>query len=142
MGGPGPPDPGSNVSNDNENPGGATNHKQKGDFLRINKFNFGSIIINGNEFNKDVFVTNDLVEEKENSHTITKDDVDKALLNEPDFIVIGRGTNGMVEIPDEIRDIVAKNNIELIEGKTNDIIKSFNKLRNNNKIVGIFHLTC
>jgi hypothetical protein len=110
--------------------------------LRIDKFNFGLIIINGKEYRQDVFVTNNSVEEKEGSHTIKKDDIDKALLNEPDFIIIGRGVSGAVEVPDEIRDIVAQNNVELIEGKTGDVIKDFNRLKGKNKVVGIFHITC
>ena|GEM_PF-1492486 len=115
---------------------------QKGGFLKIDKFAFGSITINGKEYNKDVFVTNEFVEEKENSHIVTKDDIDKALLNEPNLLIIGRGTSGNVEIPEEIRGILAKNNVKLIEGKTPIVIKDFNKLKGKNKIVGIFHLTC
>lgn len=110
--------------------------------MRIDGFAFGSIVINGEEHKQDVFVTNDSVEEKESSHIITKDDIDKALLNEPDFIIIGRGTSGMVDIPDEIKGMVVQNNVELIEGKTPDAIKDFNKLKGKNKVVGIFHLTC
>lgn len=110
--------------------------------MRIDRFAFGSIVINGKEHKQDVFVTNDSVEEKESSHNITKDDIDKALLNEPDFIIIGRGTGGMVNIPDEIKGMVVQNNVELIEGKTSDVIKDFNKLKGKNKVVGIFHLTC
>lgn len=110
--------------------------------LRIDKFSFGKIKVNGKEYRQDVFVTNESVEKRQSSHTITRDDIDKALLIEPDFILIGKGTTGRVEIPEEIRGLVAKNNIELIEGRTTDVIEYFNKLKNKSKIVGIFHLTC
>ncbi len=110
--------------------------------MRIEKFSFGTVVINGNEYKQDVFVTNDSVEEKENSHKITKDDLDKILLYEPDIVVIGRGTSNNVEIPDEIKVMLAQNNIKLIDGKTPDVIEKFNKLVSKNKIVGILHLTC
>ncbi|UCG95303.1 MAG: hypothetical protein JSV92_04660 [archaeon] len=110
--------------------------------MRIDRFSFGKIIIDGKEYNTDVFITGNSVEEKESSHTITKDDIDKALIENPDIIIIGMGTTGMVRIPEEIRDIVAKNKIELVEGKTSQAIEDFNKLRGKNKIVAIFHLTC
>ena len=110
--------------------------------MRIEKFSFGSVVINGREFKQDVFVTNDTVEEKESSHTTTKDDIDRALLHEPDYIIIGRGSSGMVEVPDEIRDMVERNRVNLIDGRTGDAIKDFNRLKAKSKVVGIFHLTC
>ena len=110
--------------------------------MRIDKFSFGNIVINGSKYKQDVFVTNNIIEEKDNSHKITRDDIDKALLYEPEIIIVGRGTNKNVEIPDEIKDILSQNNIKLIEGKTNDVIDTFNKTVNKNKVVGIFHLTC
>ncbi len=110
--------------------------------MRINKFSFGSITIEGEEYNEDVFVTNDSVEKKEGSHFIGNDVLDKVLINDPDFLIIGRGTNNMVKIPDEIRGILTKNNIKLIDGKTKNMIDEFNKLKAKNKVFGIFHLTC
>jgi hypothetical protein len=114
----------------------------RGGILRIGKFTFGSITIDGREFKQDVFITNNMVEEKESSHTITKDDIDKALIQEPDYIIVGRGTCSRVEIPDEIRDMVDRNRVGLIEGRTVNVIKDFNRLKGKNKVVGIFHITC
>ena len=139
MGGSGPLDPGSKYLLRVSWRGYQT---LNGGFLRIDKFAFGSIVINGKEHKQDVFITDDFVEEKESSHEITKDVIDKALLLEPNSIIVGRGTSGMVIIPDEIRDILAQNNVELIEGKTPDAIEDFNNLKGKNKVVGIFHLTC
>ena len=110
--------------------------------MRIEKFSFGSVVIKGRKYNRDVFVTNEFVEERERSHKITLDDIDRALLHEPEIVIIGRGTSGMVEIPDEVRARLAENNVELIEGKTPEVIKEFNKLVGKRKLVGIFHLTC
>ncbi len=110
--------------------------------MRIDKFSFGQIVLKGKKYDHDVFVTNKSVEEKESSHEITRDDIDRALFLEPDLIIIGKGTSGMVEIPEEIKAMVARNKVRLIEGNTPDVIKDFNKLSAKNKIVGIFHLTC
>lgn len=99
-------------------------------------------MIDGKEFRQDVFLTGETVEEKESSHTITKDDIERALLQEPDYIIIGKGTCSRVEIPEEIRDIVESNGIALIEGDTPGAIKDFNRLKSKNKVVGIMHLTC
>ncbi len=112
------------------------------DVLKIGRFSFGSIIIDGKEFKQDVFLTNETIEEKESSHIITKDDIDRALLYEPDYIVVGKGTCSRVEIPEEIRDMVNRSGVILIEGSTSDAIKDFNRLKGKNKVVGIFHLTC
>jgi len=145
MGDSGSLDPGSNKRSFGclECPGGATKVLFNGGVvLRIEKFSFGAIRIMGNEYNKDVFVTNDSVHQKENSHHITKDDLDMALLHEPDFLIIGLGTNNMVNFPEEMKGVLKENGVELIQKTTEEAIKDFNKLRNKNKVVGIFHLTC
>lgn len=99
-------------------------------------------MIDGKEFRRDVFLTNETVEERESSHTITKDDIDRALLHGPECIIIGRGTCSRVDIPEEIRDMVQRNNIILLEGDTEKAVKDFNRLKGKNKVVGIFHITC
>ena len=110
--------------------------------LRIDKVKFGTIKINDKEYHEDVIVTNDSVRTKESSHKITKEEIEDVLLLDPDIIIIGTGTSGMVKVPQEVRDIVEREGKEIIIGKTPEVVNQFNKLRINNKIVGIFHITC
>ena len=58
----------------------------------------------------------------------------------PELIVIGTGASGMMDVPDQTRMFIKRNNIKLIVEKTAEAVESFNKAKE--KKVGLFHLTC
>ena len=109
--------------------------------VRINKTSFGSITVNGKKFNTDISIDADgIIEEKEKSHKITKEDLENLLLKEPEIVIVGNGQKGLAKITDEGRNFIEKEKTSLIELKTLEAIEYFNKIKK--RKAGIFHVTC
>ena len=64
------------------------------------------------------------------------------LKENPDVVVIGKGTSGMASLSDDARAELEKKGIELVEGDTQDIRDKFNQLTKTKKVAAIIHVTC
>jgi len=115
----------------------------------IKDYKFGSITI-GNHisdqtFRDDVKVAPGLTEKwwRAESHNVAKEDIEKAVAEKPEFIVIGTGDAGMMMITEEIKDYIELNHIHLLEMRTTEAVEEYNRLENQGRrVVGLFHLTC
>ena len=111
----------------------------------INHYEFGSITINGKEYQHDVIVYGDASADdqwwREESHNMTVKDL-KCLPDTFDALVIGNGATSCCLIPKEtIKHFGEKG--EVIVQKTGEAVKTFNQLLSEGKdVVGAFHLTC
>jgi hypothetical protein len=119
----------------------------------IEEYNFGFIKIDGKDFNYDVEVrwTNEIfpLVFKER-HKFGPEEVKRAIGQKPDTIVIGTGESGLAEVTEEAQEEIKNNGIKLIIDKTEEAIKTFNVLKEDSKeeegeqekVIGLFHLTC
>lgn len=120
--------------------------------MPIEEYHFGSITIDGKTYNYDVEARWDsqvLAWQRKNSHIIDKEDVERALEQKPELIVIGTGESGVAEMTEVAQNGVKSAGIKLIVEATGQAIETFNfqlkKSLNQNgqrKIIGLFHLTC
>ncbi len=119
----------------------------------INEYKFGSIAIGGKTYNYDVEVrwTGEVFKWwRKESHIIDIDDVKRAIAEGPDTIIIGNGESGMAKITERAESFIKEKGIKLIIDKTEEAIKTFNitlgeselEEGKQNKIIGLFHLTC
>ncbi len=110
----------------------------------IDKFSFGKIKIKDKIYEDDVIVFWDgRVEEKERSHLLTKKEIEDLMMEEPDVIVVGKGSSGLMRIEEGVEEILKEEGIELVESNTDDAVKLFNDfIRRGKKAIGVFHLTC
>jgi hypothetical protein len=119
----------------------------------IGEYKFGSIKVNGETYNHDVavFWTGEVLKwQREQSHVIDVKDVKTAVDVSPDTIVIGTGESGVAVVKDEAKEFVKEKGIKLIIDKTEEAIKTFNVIflhseeekGEQDKVVGLFHLTC
>jgi len=112
----------------------------------ITNYDFGKITINNNDYYQDVIVSwqeKVLTWTREESHKVTEEDIKKILHLKPDFIVIGTGESGMMKVLPKTEEFVINNGIGLVVNKTPEAISFFNKnIKENKKILGLFHLTC
>ena len=110
---------------------------------KINSSSFGSIIINNVTYSHDVFILpSDKVEKRKYGHTFTKEQVEHVLKENPEVIVIGKGTSGMASLSSEARALLEEKGVEAIEADTPDIKDKFNELSETKKIAAIVHVTC
>jgi len=111
----------------------------------IEKYSFGSIIINGKEYNFDVEVrwTGEVLKWwRKEGHKVYFEDVKRAIDQNPETIIIGTGASGFCKITEECKREIEKKGIKLIIEETEKAIKSFNGLLGKEKVIGLFHLTC
>ncbi len=110
----------------------------------IEKYQFGSIDIDGKTYNFDVEVwwTGEVLKWWRNQgHYVGIEDVKRAIEKEPEIIVIGTGKFGVLKVGKETKNFIKEKGIELIIDITDKAIKAFNENKHK-KVIGLFHLTC
>jgi len=118
----------------------------------IEEYHFGSITIDGKIYTHDVEVrwTGEVLQWwRRESHRIEVEDVKRAIEQNPDTIIIGTGESGIARVTKEVQKFIKEKGIDLIIGLTEEAVKTFNlrkeeseKEQRQEKIIGLFHLTC
>ena len=112
----------------------------------IDQYSFGSITIDGKTYNYDIEIrsTGEILSwQRKQGHIISFDDIERAIRENPEIIVIGTGYSGVAEVDEEIKKELPIRKINLIIEKTTDAVEIFNSLiKENKKVIGLFHLTC
>jgi hypothetical protein len=111
----------------------------------IESYKFGEIVINGTTYTSDLILYPDKVDDtwwRKESHVLHKDDLTDVINYEPDVIIVGTGEPGLMEVPDETKQFIKSNGIELIIENTNNACKIYNELNKYKKVVATLHLTC
>jgi len=119
----------------------------------IEEYHFGSITIDGKTYKHDVEVrwTGEVLKWwRKESHLIDVEDVERAVAQNPDTIVIGTGEMGIAEVTQKCQNFIRQKEIELIIDKTEEAIKTYNIILEESKkeegrqrkVIGLFHLTC
>ncbi len=111
----------------------------------IEAYRFGSYIIDGKEYRWDIKVFNKRPEEYrlKEEHKIALEDVEDFFKTKPEFIVIGTGASGMVEVKEEIKQKADEEGIKLIVEKTPIAVEDYNRLLKEKKdVCAILHGAC
>lgn len=112
----------------------------------IEEYHFGRIVVNGQTYANDIKILNGEVHPewwRDEGHRLVPGDARDLLEAAPDLLVIGTGYYGRMRVDDRFREAARKAGIELIEEKTGDAAKTFDRLRDEGKDVAAgFHLTC
>jgi hypothetical protein len=111
--------------------------------VNIDSSYFGNIIVDGKKFDHDVALDwKGGIQKRPGSHQITRRDIQDLLLKDPEVIIIGTGTAGMMKVDPSAEVEARMSNIDLIVKITPDAIKEFNKHAKRRKAVAIMHVTC
>jgi hypothetical protein len=114
--------------------------------LIIESYSFGTIIIAGVKYSKDVIIfPDDHIHHpwwRAQGHRLAINDLDDLLLAKPEVIVAGTGAMGLMRPTAELTDFLAQHDIELIAQPSSEAVETFNRLSGNRKLGGCFHLTC
>ncbi len=111
----------------------------------IESYNFGKIIINSKEYNSDIIIYKNSIDDKwwrRESHNLRIEDIKKIFDNKPEVLIIGTGCFGLMKVPLELIKHLESNNIEVIIKKTKDACDDYNLLHQKKNIVAALHLTC
>lgn len=119
----------------------------------IEEYKFGSITIDSKIYNHDVEVrwTGEVLDWwRLEGHSVAIDDIERALEENPEVIVIGTGAEGRMQVPQDIQEAIRARGIELIIDRTEEATKTFNIINEESeeeegrqkRVIGLFHLTC
>jgi hypothetical protein len=110
----------------------------------IEDYKFGSITIDGENYNHDVIVYKNQVKEwwRDQGHNVAIEDLAK-VPEGIEIFVMGNGHSSRCAFPDETKKFLESKGIEVIVQKTGEAYKTYNKLIEQGKNVAAgFHLTC
>lgn len=110
----------------------------------IDQYIFGKITVNRKEYGDIKIIGQKIVPwHFIENHTVTEQDVIEIFEDNPDYIVIGIGSNGMVHVDKEVIELAKKKNVKLIIESTKKACEEFNNLRKDvKKVDAIIHSTC
>ena len=111
--------------------------------MRISKYSFGSITIDGKTYVKDVIILPDRVISpwwRKEGHSLCEDDLKEVFSANPAVLVIGTGEQGVMDVPDRIRKLIESKGIKVIIEDTTRAVLTFNSLGGD--AVAALHLTC
>lgn len=115
--------------------------------MRIDHYSFGRIGVGGRDFDADLIIFPDRVQERwwrREGHRLAEADLDKVLAEAPELLVIGTGYYGRMQVPEETLEAIrAAGIVEVRIAKTGEAVALFNRLQEDcARIVAALHLTC
>jgi putative phosphoribosyl transferase len=112
----------------------------------IDSYSFGTMIIDGKEYDRDLIVFPDKMKTnwwRANGHILRIADLQEVIEYKPELLIIGTGASGRMQAEPSTIDSLRQEGIKCIEEPTADAIKLFNReMQNGTRVVGAFHLTC
>jgi hypothetical protein len=114
--------------------------------MQIDHYTFGRIGIGGRDYDADVIIFPDHVQEqwwRRKGHHLAQEDLETVLADAPQLLVIGTGYYGRMQVPEEALALLRAEGVEVRVSKTSDAVAEFNRLqRECARIVAALHLTC
>lgn len=114
--------------------------------VQIESYSFGSMVINGKNYTKDVIIFPDgtILSPwwRKQGHVLALEDLQELLAAGPEVVVCGTGAMGVMRPDAKLQEILAADNIEFIAKRSAEAVDVYNHLSCEKKVGGCFHLTC
>ena len=114
--------------------------------MRIEDYAFGSIVIDGQSYQRDLIVTPEGICAgwwREEGHRLSIADLEEAFKADPEVLLVGTGAYGLMRVPAETSREIESRGIELRVAPTGKAWALYNQLQSSGRrIVAAFHLTC
>ena len=111
---------------------------------KISNYHFGRVRIGRTLYHHDVLVCGDEVLSpwvRREGHSLHPDDLDWLIPRKPQTLIIGTGAFGRMRVPEETKDWLTEQGIELIALPTKRAIEEYNR-RTAARVACGLHLTC
>lgn len=112
---------------------------------RIDRYRFGEIVIDGQSYTADVLVFPDRVRARwwrKEGHRLAPEDVEEVFQAKPEILVIGQGSGGGMAVLDETLKRLQAAGIEVLAQGTEEACNTYNRLREERRVIAALHLTC
>lgn len=117
---------------------------------KVNSFSFGSIVIDGKQYEYDVLVMPDgTVREREadkrkyGDHNIKKGEIEELVKAKPETIIVGTGTDGLATVSSDAQSYARTEKLGLAVLPSSEAIEKLNQLLDEGKrAAALIHITC
>jgi hypothetical protein len=114
--------------------------------LRIDKFSFGTLVIDGKTYTDDLIMLPDgkILKPwwRQRGHQLTMGDLRDLIDSSPEVIVAGTGISGNMKPENNLAKDLSRLAIELFAEPNDKAIAVFNKMGSEKRVGACFHLTC
>lgn len=111
----------------------------------IESYQFGKIVIDGTTYNEDVIVLPEGVRAhwwRDKGHVLQPQDLEAVIEAEPEVLIVGQGAYGRMSVTSETRRFLEDAGIDLVAAPTDEAIKRYNDVREQQEAAAALHLTC
>ncbi len=109
----------------------------------IESYSFGKIVIDAVTYREDVILLDKEVRSgwwRKEGHILSLEDLKVVMEYEPELLIIGTGSSGMMTVP---KELVEKLDFTLEHHPTKKACERYNEeLKRETRLAGAFHLTC
>lgn len=112
----------------------------------IESYDFGEIVIDGKTYTSDIIIYPECVNSswwRKTSHELGAYDIpDEVFKQNPDLILVGTGSPGLMKVLPESKKLIESKGIKLLVEDTQKACETYNQLSKKQKVIALFHLTC
>lgn len=117
---------------------------------KIDKLSFGSIIIDGKKYSRDILIFTDGTVKKRKggflmfgSHNIKKEEIEELTQAGPEAIIVGTGTSGKASLATEAANWAKERNLNLLVQPSYGAVTKLNEsAEQKKKVAALIHITC
>jgi hypothetical protein len=114
--------------------------------MHIDSYQFGKIVIDGMAYHSDCIILGGTVHanwRRKQGHLLSAGDLNTVIAAKPSILIVGCGISGMMKVPNEIRQLLLEEEIQLESTDTTRAVERFNELSQTGvNIAAALHLTC
>mgnify|MGYP006292877295 CR=1 FL=1 len=114
--------------------------------MDIRDIHFGRISIQGEVYTKDLKICGDQVLcpwWRKKGHQVDVEDVQDLIRAGPEILVIGKGSPGLMQATDRLKNVLQEQGVDLVEAPTPEAVAEYLRLRGQGKKVDLgVHLFC
>ena len=116
----------------------------------VNSFKFGSIVLDGKKYSRDVFLFPDGGIRKRkggfwkfDSHSIRREEIEELVKSTPDVLIVGTGTDGAAKLNQDADAFLKGSEVESVVIPSQEAVDKFNELSAQGKHpAALIHITC
>jgi hypothetical protein len=114
--------------------------------MKIDKYSFGSVTIDGREYKADLIIYPDRIDDKwwrKEGHLLQVEDLSGVFALKPEILIVGQGLPGLMKVDSKVEEHCRQNGITLVVLPTEQAVKEYNRSEGmKGKEVAALHLTC
>ena len=114
--------------------------------MHIDSYQFGKIVIDGVDYSSDCIILGEAVQSnwwRKQGHSLSAEDLKTVIAAKPSVLVVGCGASGLMKVPEQTRQVLQENDIQLEALDTYKAVQRFNELSQSGmNVAAALHLTC